>query len=343
MWKHGNSREPRPHHLAMNGRIFPALDPWWDTNYPPSGWGCKCLVVSLSKRDVQRMGKEVEEAPRGETYEWRNPLTGQLQTIRNEPDTGWNYAPGKSRPEQRQQMLVNILNRLPPDLRFEVEAHLVNLPMRPAELYQAQLLVEDENLSESFRSLVDDYYHVVDNPNDTPLTEIELAAIRQYTGGGARRINALLRRRFDLWEQFLDFRDKLNDESLSKAQKETLLISRLAATGLSKLPKYEGVVYRNTDLTPEQDAKYEIGEIISELSFFSTSKNPATFTRGSNTLFVIDSLSGKDIQSYSRNPREQEILFSPMTRFYIVDKYKYNHPATGDIVTVIVMREENDS
>ncbi|WP_016949777.1 phage minor head protein [Anabaena sp. PCC 7108] len=124
MWKHGNSREPRLHHLAMDGKVFPATDPWWNTNYPPSGWGCKCMVTSLSKRDIQRRGLEVEPPPQGDTYQWTNPA-GQKVTVKNSPDPGWGYAPGRSTQQQQVDVLKNILQTLPNDLRRQVEQDAV--------------------------------------------------------------------------------------------------------------------------------------------------------------------------------------------------------------------------
>jgi uncharacterized protein with gpF-like domain len=40
LYKHGDSRVPRPEHLAWDGLVLPADDPWWNTHYPPNGWGC---------------------------------------------------------------------------------------------------------------------------------------------------------------------------------------------------------------------------------------------------------------------------------------------------------------
>jgi uncharacterized protein with gpF-like domain len=32
---------PRVEHMAWYNTVLPADDPWWDTHYPPNGWGCK--------------------------------------------------------------------------------------------------------------------------------------------------------------------------------------------------------------------------------------------------------------------------------------------------------------
>lgn len=47
-------------HRAMDGKIFPADHPIWDTWYPPNGYKCRCTVVSLSKAKVERLGLKVE-------------------------------------------------------------------------------------------------------------------------------------------------------------------------------------------------------------------------------------------------------------------------------------------
>jgi hypothetical protein len=68
-WRHGGSGDPRPNHLAMDGKIFRAEDV---TVYPPSGFGCTCQMFSLSPRDLERSGKKLSE-------------------FRMEPDEGFLY------------------------------------------------------------------------------------------------------------------------------------------------------------------------------------------------------------------------------------------------------------
>ena len=45
----------------MNGKVFSADHPIWDTWYPPNGFRCRCQVVTLSKRQVEERGLKVEE------------------------------------------------------------------------------------------------------------------------------------------------------------------------------------------------------------------------------------------------------------------------------------------
>lgn len=39
----------RPEHEALNGITLPQSDPFWQTYYPPNGWGCRCNVVQVRK------------------------------------------------------------------------------------------------------------------------------------------------------------------------------------------------------------------------------------------------------------------------------------------------------
>lgn len=55
-----NDSKTRPSHLAMDGRVFPADSPVWDTWFPPNGFRCRCTVRTLSKRQVEQRGLTVE-------------------------------------------------------------------------------------------------------------------------------------------------------------------------------------------------------------------------------------------------------------------------------------------
>ena len=98
-----SSAEPREEHMKWYNLVLPADDPWWDTHYPPNGWGCKCGVVSHSAREVERLKKEeaggahpIEtKAPEIEKYEWVDKATGEIHKIPKGIDPGWDYNPGK--------------------------------------------------------------------------------------------------------------------------------------------------------------------------------------------------------------------------------------------------------
>ncbi len=49
-------RLTRPAHAKLHGIILAKTDPFWDTNYPPNGWGCRCKVQALTASEVKRRG-----------------------------------------------------------------------------------------------------------------------------------------------------------------------------------------------------------------------------------------------------------------------------------------------
>lgn len=113
-WLHGDSRFPRPLHRALHLKIFPADDPFWQTMYPPCGFGCKCSVVTLSQRDIDRENLTVETAPEiGKHAEFNTP-DGTPQWLEVNADPGWDSAPGATPTERKQALYSQALNRLSP-------------------------------------------------------------------------------------------------------------------------------------------------------------------------------------------------------------------------------------
>lgn len=75
----------RPTHLAMDGHVFPADSPVWDTWYPPNGFRCRCTVRTLSKRQVEQKGLMVETAPPLGIHPDRH-FASNAAKVRFEPD-----------------------------------------------------------------------------------------------------------------------------------------------------------------------------------------------------------------------------------------------------------------
>jgi hypothetical protein len=82
----GLAREPRPEHLAWgdSGLTLPHDHPFWNTHYPPNGWGCRCRVVAVRSPGEQ----DATEPPAG--WDTIVPKTGAPPGIAQ----GWAYAPG---------------------------------------------------------------------------------------------------------------------------------------------------------------------------------------------------------------------------------------------------------
>lgn len=52
----------RDQHRALNGKVFPYDDEFWDYFYPPNGFNCRCRVRTLSERKLKREGLKVESS-----------------------------------------------------------------------------------------------------------------------------------------------------------------------------------------------------------------------------------------------------------------------------------------
>lgn len=97
-----SSMNPRAEHMQWYNLVLPADDPFWDTHYPPNGWGCKCGVVSVSGRELVRLQEKFAgspfavqtEAPPVETYEYTKS-DGETVNVPYGIDPGWAYNPGK--------------------------------------------------------------------------------------------------------------------------------------------------------------------------------------------------------------------------------------------------------
>jgi SPP1 gp7 family putative phage head morphogenesis protein len=61
----------RDDHAALDGTVLPIDDPFWNRNYPPNGWGCRCSVSQTDK-----------------------PATSKPDF---KPDAGFRFNPGKDR------------------------------------------------------------------------------------------------------------------------------------------------------------------------------------------------------------------------------------------------------
>lgn len=120
-WRHGGSAHPRPQHLALDGRVFAATDPFWQSfGTPPQGYGCRCSVFTLSDRDLERRGLTVDPGPQLGDRLPIPDLPGQTTAMN--PPAGWGHIHGSSTPESRARLLDNVTRRLDPALAAQVRA-----------------------------------------------------------------------------------------------------------------------------------------------------------------------------------------------------------------------------
>ncbi len=106
----GPSENHRPEHVSWAGIMLPIDDPFWITHFVPNGWGCKCRIRTVSKREYARLkatGRYTTQAPEIELVDWVNGRTGEVQQIPKGIDPGWHTNPGKIGREKQATELLN--------------------------------------------------------------------------------------------------------------------------------------------------------------------------------------------------------------------------------------------
>lgn len=116
MYDHTPSAHERKEHAAWDGLVLRADDSWWKSHYPVRAWGCKCRVVQLGQRQLDRMGKRVGTAQPERYRDYTNKRTGETQRIPAGVDPEFFYPPGGRR-ENLVGFLGDRLERLQADLR----------------------------------------------------------------------------------------------------------------------------------------------------------------------------------------------------------------------------------
>ncbi|MGE0173996.1 MAG: ADP-ribosyltransferase [Oligoflexales bacterium] len=158
------------------------------------------------------------------------------------------------------------------------------------------------------------------------LTEEESLSVRAYTQ-----------------YEYIPINNQLRTKNISPLHRPVI---NLAASGLRKLPKFVGTVYRGTELKPEILAKYKTAfekkVPLQELGFLSTTSSESYLNDSSfgmhNARFIIESTSGTPVDRLSHLPVEKEVLFTPGNWFQIVD-IKNDAQSAGNSRTIIMMKE----
>lgn len=202
------------------------------------------------------------------------------------------------------------------ELRRPTQSHIVatKLPSGEVDLstYKADKATRDAMKKgmdpatyKSERSMADFYRK--NNPQLKAVAAEDLVGLRAYTGQDYKAMNTALRGKAPA--------------DLVKLEAEI----EVASSALAKMPAYEGTVYRQTNLTPANAAKYQVGKTVSEKAFMSTSTSKAATTASptfaGNTDFVIKSKGGgRMVDMISNFPAEKEVLFAPGTEFKVLKR-----------------------
>jgi len=110
----GPSEHHRPAHAAKEGMVLAVDDPFWRQWYPPNGWGCKCHVRQITRREANERG--ISDSPEVPMRDVLNHRTGEIKRIPSGIDPGWERNPGLVRQRHMEQILAEKLNAADPHI-----------------------------------------------------------------------------------------------------------------------------------------------------------------------------------------------------------------------------------
>lgn len=98
MYRSALLENTRASHRKLHGSVFHRDHEFWQENYPPNDWNCKCTVTAHSKKDIDKRGL--------------TPIEGKIESIAGKD---WNYNVGKNTNllELKKINLDDSLNNLP--------------------------------------------------------------------------------------------------------------------------------------------------------------------------------------------------------------------------------------
>ena len=173
----------RPSHQQHNGTVLRAGDPFWDTHYPPNGWGCRCRVRTLSRRALQRRGLKVSDG-------------GGLPGF---ADRGWGHNPGKAALFDAAELSPDLL----PDQRTWKDFGRPDLRSVPAtERLAAKLLPQAKDRAAAHQAVADAFGVGPQNPITWIDTPVERVAVDYH------KLAHTVEKRSDARERYAQFARK---------------------------------------------------------------------------------------------------------------------------------------
>lgn len=101
---------PRPLHQSWSGMVLKHDDPFWQTHFPPNGWGCRCRVTAVPASEYKG-----HPAPDDGEYIYKDRF-GTEHVLPKGIDYGWDYAPGASIGQVMQPVVETKIKVLPTPL-----------------------------------------------------------------------------------------------------------------------------------------------------------------------------------------------------------------------------------
>jgi hypothetical protein len=114
MYRTGPSVKHRKEHESWDGLVLPKTDPWWDSHFPPNGWGCKCYTRAVTESQLKKYEAEgipvpqradgtgggtlkiKTEAPPVKYKTYFNERKGTVEQVPEGVDPAFNWNQGKA-------------------------------------------------------------------------------------------------------------------------------------------------------------------------------------------------------------------------------------------------------
>ena len=151
MYRSALLENTRDSHRKLHGSVFHSDHEFWQENYPPNDWNCKCTVTAHSKKDIEKRGL--------------TPIEGKIESIAGKD---WNYNVGKNTnvAALKKINLDDSLNNLPILNKVKDES-LKNLDFNGLKnkLYQALAIKEGDIFIDKTNdpiTITDDFFKSLD-------------------------------------------------------------------------------------------------------------------------------------------------------------------------------------
>lgn len=361
----------RPEHLAWDGVVLPADDPWWDSHFPPNGWNCRCTVQQLSDEGLKRYGYTPSNgAPPEQLRTWKNRRTGVSYRVPRGIDPGFQYNVGKLRGYAKVFQAAGL--SLPEELGLDAVRQIAAIRQLRSRSHDFEDLAPPvPGLPAADRRLVLDMLRRRHDLLERKVPDIYLAlepsvadaTLRHEMGGFFEDALSVARNALERGVNLHGMSDaelvrlhlytlrkgvpdqwtyeKLNEKlrSSDPATRARVNVSRVVLNNaLAKLPDHQGTVYRGLSFPHEQAredflAKHKVGDVVQYSAF--TSADVIQPYPGQAKI-IIQSRRGKRITDYSGDPTDDEVLFRTDSRFRVLDL----EPPEGDRPLTVQLEEE---
>lgn len=173
-YQHNDNANPRLHHKALDGVVYRADDPWWQSYYPPRGYNCHCTVRAYDDKDLERYGLTVSTPP---PIEYEDVIIGKQSGRAQLVRVPKGVTPGFEAPKQAvpvdvvDKLVMAKLVDLSPPLASTIVSRVLDYAPALAMLNQSVGRFVDEAIQRGYATNTLKYVGVIPNPVITKLAE----------------------------------------------------------------------------------------------------------------------------------------------------------------------------